>query len=107
MFDTFEIARSVESALPMNQSHDALRGHVHRALSVSHGAPPDSWSMDTPRVVDMFPDHVVYTHQGQLQKRSYSVNYGAAGSTPNITLGKSQAVHAGYITSPSDRKSVV
>lgn len=99
MFDTFDIARSRESALPMNQSHDALRGHIRKALDTAHGVTSGSWSADGPWVTDMFSNHVVYSHKGQLQKRSYSVDYGAAGSTPVVSVGKAQAVHAGYITS--------
>lgn len=99
MFDTFDIARSRESALAMNQSHDALRGHIRTALATAHDVAADSWSSDTPWVTDVFPSHVVYSHKGQLHKRSYSVDYGAAGSVPKVSVGKAQAVHAGYMTS--------
>lgn len=94
------IARVVEAHLPMNQSHDALRGHLRDAITKAHypnGKANDySWSSG-PWVSDVFPGHVVYQHDNQTHVRTYKATYGAKGEDPAITLGAPKAVHRAYI----------
>jgi hypothetical protein len=86
-----------EAGLPLNSSHDALRGHLHDALRAANGVPKDSWSSDGPWVRDTFPTHVVFSIGGQLYKQAYTVEQGAAGSDPTITLkGDKSKVHVAY-----------
>lgn len=93
-----------EAALPMTDSHDALRGHIRRALKVAHGQHPDSWHEDNPYVTDVFPQHVVYSHKGTSYKRKYDVKQGAAGSDPTVTLGDAKKVHVAYVDSKEQDK---
>src|SRR5258706_2660549 len=79
-----ESARIWEAALPMNTSHDALRGHLRSALDAAHGV-TDRYSSNGPWVSDVFPNHVVYSHQGGTFKRTYKIDHGVAGSVPKVT----------------------
>lgn len=93
------IARVVEAHLPMNQSHDALRGHLRDAITKAHypnGRPTDAWEKG-PWVVDSFPGHVVYHYDGQMHSRTYKATYPSAGAEPTITLGTPKAVHRAYV----------
>lgn len=94
------IAKVVEAHLPMNQSHDSLRGHLRDALTAAHypnGKANDySWSSG-PWVSDVFPNHVVYQHDNQTLSRSYKAAYGEKGTDPTITLGAPKAVHRAYV----------
>lgn len=92
-----------EAALPMNQSHSDLRGHLSKALADHHGTPSDSWS--GPYVQDVFPQHVVYSHKGQSYKASYTAEQGAAGTNPVIKLGKNhKKVHVAYVDNANQGK---
>ena len=103
----YESARIWEAALPMTTSHDALRGHLRNALNTAHGKPQDSYGYpDGPYVTDVFPNHVVYQHKGQMMKRSYTSTPGAAGSDPTITLGEPKNVHTAYVDSAKDGDKV-
>lgn len=93
----YKSSKLVEAALPMNQSHDALRGHIRKALDTAHGT-TGSW-MDGPYIHDVFPTHVVYQHKGQSYKRSYKLDQGAAGTDPTVTLGDPKKVHVAYVDS--------
>jgi hypothetical protein len=78
----------------MNTSHDALHGHINKALRAETGTEN---SYDGPYVHTIFPTQMVYSHKGQNYRRGYSVEYGAAGSDPKVTLkGKATPVHASY-----------
>lgn len=107
MSKTTDTAHHLESALPMNQSHDALQSHLHRALRVAHGMPEEGWSSEGPWVNDVFPGHVVYQHGGATQSRSYTVAQGTAGSDPKVTLGKAKPVHRAYVYTKLDEAAVV
>lgn len=91
-----------EAALPMNTSHDALRGHLRTAIRTAHGVTGDMWSSDGPWVNDVFPGHVVYQHKGETFKRSYKVTQGAAGTDPTVTLGTHKKVHVAYVDSAQE-----
>lgn len=89
----YESARVLEAALPMDTSHDNMRGHLRTALMLAHGV-TDSYSSNGPYIRDTFPGHVVYSHQGQTLKRSYS---SSGINPPKITLGEPRAVHTAYV----------
>lgn len=94
-----------EGSIPMNQSHDALRGHISTALKVHHGVDPRSWSEESPYVSSVFPSQVVYSYKGQTYRNSYSVEQGGAGTDPKISLGKTpKLVHAAYTDSATEAK---
>lgn len=97
----FDVAKVLEAHLPMNQSHDALRGHVSKALRTAHGS-GDGWSSDGPWIADMFPGHVVYNHKGSTYRRSYTSEQGAAGTDPIIKLGAHKPAHAAYVDTKLD-----
>lgn len=101
----YESARYLEAALPMNTSHDALRGHIRKALQKAHGA-TDSYYSDGPYVSSdgVFPEHVVYSYKGNTYARKYSVKNGAAGADPEVTLGTHKKVHMAYVDSKDDTK---
>src|SRR5262245_13965906 len=92
-----------EAALPLNTSHDALRGQLRDALMKDYNV-TDVWSNDGPWVMagGVFPTHVVYDWKGQTLKRPYTVTAGAAGTTPTITLGKAKNVHIAYVDSATE-----
>jgi len=90
-----------EAALPMNQSHDALRGHLRTALMAAHGV-NNTYDEQGPWVNDVFPGHVVYSHKGQNYKRSYTATQGAAGSDPTVTVGAAKKVHVAYVSSATE-----
>lgn len=100
----YEACRMSEAALPMNASHDSLRGHIRAALKVAHGQSASSYSDNGPWVSDVFPSHVVYSHDNQMYKRPYTVDNGAAGSTPVIKLGAHSKVHTAYVDSKESEK---
>lgn len=93
-----ERTRVVEASLPMNTSHDALRGHLQKALNTAHGT-TDSYSSNSPWVSSVFPSHVVYSHGGGMFRRSYVADMGGAGTDPTIKLGDAKPVHAAYVDS--------
>lgn len=102
----FDESTIIEAALPMTTSHDALRGHIRKALTTAHGV-TDSYSSNGPWIHDVFPGHVVYQHEGKLLKRSYKVTQGAEGSDPKIDLGeKVKPQHAAYCDSATEALSV-
>lgn len=95
-----EESRIWEAALPMQTSHDALRGHLRNALNIAHGNPKDSYGYpDGPYVTDVFPSHVVYSHKGESFKRSYTSTQRPAGTDPSISLGEPKKVHVAYVDS--------
>lgn len=99
---THKVATEVrEAALPMNTSHSALRDQVRKALHTAHGVTDSSPYTAYPSIWDggVFPGHVVYSHSGQLYKRSYTVEQGAAGAEPTVKLGAHKPVHAAYVDS--------
>ncbi len=95
-------ARIMEAALPMEKSHDALRGYLRDALSKAHPSDSNSTWMDGPYIRDVFPSHVVYDHKGDTMKRSYSVEHGPGGVDPKVTLGEPSKVHTAYVDSRGD-----
>ncbi len=99
MFPFFK--QVAEAALPMNQSHDALRNHLRNALMTAHGV-TNTYDSQGPWINDVFPGHVVYSHGGQSYKRGYTVTAGAAGSDPAITVGAAKKVHVAYVTSATE-----
>jgi hypothetical protein len=106
MFERFsiDISTVTEAHLPMNQSHNALSGHLEEALLKAHypnGKPNDySWSSG-PWVHDVFPNHVVYRHNGETMRRSYTATYPQAGAAPTISLGEPRSVHRAYVLTKS------
>jgi len=100
-----KIYKTAEAALPMNQSHDALRGHLRTALMSAHGV-SNTYDSSGPWVSDVFPQHVVYSHGGQNYKRKYTVTQGAAGSDPTVTVGDAKKVHVAYVSSASEKESM-
>lgn len=96
--ETAKVIPIWEAALPMNTSHDALRGHLRKALMAAHGV-GDTYSDHGPWISDVFPKHVVYSHKGDSMKRSYTSADGAAGAAPTITLGEPKKVHVAYVNS--------
>lgn len=96
----------LEASLPMNTSHDKLRDHISKALRTAHGVTDTSPYSAYPSLWEggVFPNHVVYSHSGQLYKRSYTAEQGAAGTDPVIKLGAHKPVHAAYVDS---KESVV
>lgn len=91
---------ALEAALPLNQSHDALRGHLRKSLITAMGITEDDWSNPKrPYVIDTFPTHVVYHSEGKAWKRPYTVTQGAAGTDPEIKLGTPSPVHMAYADS--------
>jgi hypothetical protein len=99
--------KSYEAALPMNQSHSALRDHVRKALQTAHNV-GDSYYSSGPYITDMFPGHVVYSFNGETHKRTYSVTQGAEGTDPKITLGEPKKVHVAYVdTKNKESRSVL
>jgi len=103
----WESARGMEAALPMNQSHDALRGHIRDALKTAHGVTGDSYYSNGPYIHDVFPGHVIYSHNGETLKRTYKAEQGAAGENPKITLGTHSKVHVAYVDSKSTEACAV
>lgn len=99
----YESARMTEAALPMNTSHDALRGHLRDSLMQAHKV-TSTYDSNGPYVTDVFPQHVVYSHKGETYKRPYSVEQGAAGSDPKVTLGDAKKVHVAYVDSKDQDK---
>ncbi len=99
MFPFFKTV--AEAAMPMNQSHDALRGHLRTALMAAHGV-NNTYDEQGPWVNDVFPSHVVYSHKGQNYKRPYTVTQGATGSDPTVTVGSAKKVHVAYVTSAQE-----
>ncbi len=95
-------ARILEAALPMEKSHDALRGYLRDALNKAHPSDSNSSWMDGPYVRDVFPSHVVYDHKGDTLKRSYTVEHGPAGVDPKVTLGEPSKVHTAYVDCKGD-----
>lgn len=97
---------AVEAALPMTTSHDALRGHLRKALMSAHKV-ESVYDSNGPWINDVFPGHVVYQHEGKLLKRSYKVTHGAEGTDPQIELGqKAKPQHAAYCDSATEALSV-
>lgn len=95
-----------EGSIPMNTSHDALRGHISAALKAHHGVPASSWSEESPYVASVFPSQVVYQYKGQSYRNSYSVGETKAGADPVVTLGKTpKLVHAAYTDSATEAKA--
>ncbi len=83
-----------EAALPMHQSHDALRDQLRSALMLAHGV-TDTYSSRGPYVMDVFPKDVVYNHAGLSYRRSYTQN--SSTNPPTVKLGEPVAVHRAYL----------
>lgn len=92
----FGICKISEGSLPMNQSNDAMRGHLSKALATHLNVSPDYYS--GPYVQDVFPKHVVYSHKGQTFKAGYKAEQGANGDSPKITIagGTHKKQHVAY-----------
>lgn len=96
----------MESALPLNQSHDAIRGQLMVALMKEHGV-ADRWTSSGPWIMDVFPSNVVYQFSGQTYKRTYTLSSAADGVDPTVTLGEAKKIHVAYVdTKASDRESL-
>lgn len=102
-----ETVKLTEASLPMNTSHDALRGHVRTALKAAHGIKPGDYSEKGPWVSSLFPSHAVYQWDEQLYRRPYTVEYGAAGADPTVKLGAAKPCHAAYMDSKFDEAAAV
>lgn len=94
----------LEASLAHNTSHDALRGHLYRAIRTAHGIEEGSYNYNGPSYPEVFPGHVVYSHQGKTLKRTYTAEHGAAGTDPTIKLGEPKPVHSAYVDS-KDKES--
>lgn len=105
--DSVNNFRTHEAALPMNQSHDALRGHIRKALDEAHGINSNSMWDERPYVHDVFPSHVVYSHKNETYKRKYTVTQGAAGQNPTVSVGDAKKVHVAYVNSSESAKVAV
>lgn len=83
-----------EASLPMNQSHDALRGHLRGALMHAHGV-THTYDSNGPYIMDTFNKDVVYQHGGVHYQRPYSVDH--TKNPPTVKLGDAKQVHRAYI----------
>jgi hypothetical protein len=93
------MARLLEANLPWNDSHDALRSHVRKALMEAVGE-TDPWN--GPYVMDMFSEHVVYQHKGKTYKRKYKMTPGVEGEEPSVSfVGAAKPVHVAYVDTKS------
>jgi len=94
----------LEAALPMNTSHDALRGHLRNALMAHHSV-ANTYDSQGPWIQDTFPKHVVYSFKGQTLKQGYSVGEAPAGQDPTVTLaGKPTQVHVAYMDTAASKE---
>jgi hypothetical protein len=104
---SMEALRGLEASLPMNQSHDALRGHLRNAITAAHGANTSDYYSSGPYVTDVFPKHVIYSYKGETLKRPYTAVHGADGTVPAITLGDPSKVHMAYADSKESGYSIL
>ena len=87
-----------EAALPMNTSHDNLRGQLSKALKKAHGLDEESWSPNGPYINDVFPSHVVYNYKGQLLKRKYKLKGEGEGQSVKVD-DEAKPCHVAYMDS--------
>jgi hypothetical protein len=100
------VAKIKEVSLPFNTSYGALKEYLQDAIEEDLGV-QSIYDSNSPCIIGVFANNVVYDFDGDIYRRPYTITYGAGGEKPAVTLSdRPVKCHVAYMDNNKDSDSI-